>query len=180
MTMELIKNNLYAIRLKGRKEILRGIFLGSGVEWILLKYNPVDYVLDGYLLIRKKYIKNIIREEKEKFKETVIRLKCNDTDFDITSPKLDEIIDTLYYLMQHETVIQLEFHDESVCYIGKIRKIFNKTMRMLDLDTKGNWENECSYQIEQIRTIQFDNDYTNSLDTYNKWLNRQIPNVDNK
>jgi len=169
--MELIKNNLYAIKLKGREEILRGVLLCSSVEWILLKYNPVDYVLDGYIFIRKKYVKNVIREENEIFDETVIRLKCPVIEFDTTCPKLDEVTDILYYLMRHETVIQFDFHDETVCYIGKIKKIFTKSMRVLHLDTKGKWTDESSYQIEQIRTIQFDNDYTNSLYIYNKWMN---------
>jgi hypothetical protein len=170
--MELNKNNLYLIQLKGRKDVLSGILISFGLEWVLLKYNPVDYVLDGYLLIRRKFIRDIIRGENEIFNESVIHQKWTVAKFDKTHPKLDEITDVLYFLLQYETVIQFDFYDDSICYIGEIKKLYFKTIRIRGLDPKGNWEDESSFQIERIRTIQFDNDYINSLVAYNKWLNR--------
>jgi hypothetical protein len=169
--MELIRNNFYTILLRGSKSVLSGILLCEGLEWILLKYVPVDYVLDGYMLIRTRYIKKIERKEEEIFNESVIRLKLIDKEFDKSYPELDEISNILYCLLQEKIVIQLVLHDDTVCYIGKIKKLFSKMVRIQNLDSKGNWENESSYPLERIRTIQFDNDYINSLIAYNKWLN---------
>lgn len=152
--MELIKNNLYTILLKRRTETRCGILLSFGREWLLLRHNTVDYVLDGYILIRRKYIKDIIRGEHEIFRESVIRLKLTAEEFDKTYPEFDEILDALHYLLQHETVIQFDFHDDSVCYIGKIKNVYAKTVRIVNLDPKGNWEDEESTQIEKIRTIE--------------------------
>jgi hypothetical protein len=173
--MELIKNNFYTIQLRGRENSLCGILIHSGIEWILLRYIPVDYVLDGYLLIRKKYIKKIIREENEIFNESVIHIKYTaEKRFDEIERQLDEITHILYYLMHREIIIQFDFSDDRVCYIGKIKKLYTKTMRVQNLDPRGNWEDESSYLFEQTRTIQFDNDYINSLIAYNKWLNNKI------
>lgn len=33
-------------------EIIKGILIDYSDDWTFLHYNPVDYVLDGYVLIR--------------------------------------------------------------------------------------------------------------------------------
>jgi hypothetical protein len=170
MIINLNKNNLYSILLKGRKEPICGILLYEGLEWLFLRYIPVDYVLDGYILIRKRHIKNIVRGEEERFSESVIHLKSTKEEFDKTDLTLDEITDVLYYMMQHEVVIQFDFYDDSVCYIGRVVRMNAKTVRIQNIDTKGEWIEETSYVVDRIRTIQFDNDYINSLVAYNKWM----------
>ncbi|MFT3995487.1 MAG: hypothetical protein QM660_14335 [Dysgonomonas sp.] len=168
--MELTTNSFYTIHLKGRKSILQGILIYIGTEWVLLKYVPVDYVLDGYLLIRTKYIKKIERGEEEIFNESVIHLKLTNEKTNEEYFNLNASSDILYYLMQNQIIIQFDFHDDSVSYIGKIKRIYTKTIRIESISPKGEWEEKNSYQLERIRTIQFDNDYINSLIAYNKWL----------
>ncbi|MDR0825280.1 MAG: hypothetical protein LBN74_09315 [Prevotella sp.] len=168
--MKLIKNNFCTILLKGRKDTLQGILIYAGIEWVLLKYVPVDYVLDGYLIIRNRYIKKIERGEDEIFNETVIHLKWTVEKFEGEFPNLNGYLDILYYLMQKQTVIQFDFHDDSISYIGKIKKIHTKTMRIESMNPKGEWDGESSYLLERVRTIQFDNDYINSLIAYNKYI----------
>jgi hypothetical protein len=38
------------------------------------------------------------------------------------------------------------------------------------MDSKANWIGESPYLLDRIRTIQFDNDYINSLIAYNEWF----------
>lgn len=178
IVMELIKNNFCTIHLKGRKGILQGVLIYAGFEWVLLKYVPVDYVLDGYLLVRTRYIKKIERGEDEIFSETVIHLKWTVERLKKKFPNLNGYLDILYYLMQKQTVIQFDFHDDSVSYIGKIKKIRTKTMRIESMNPKGEWDGESSYLLERIRTIQFDNDYINSLIAYNKYI--ELLNLNNR
>lgn len=168
--MELIKNSFYTIYLNGRKSILQGILIYMGEEWVLLKYVPVDYVLDGYLLIRTKYIRRIERGVDEVFNESVIRLKLASEKTNEEYFNLNERFDVLYYLMRNQIIIQFDFHDDSVSYIGKIKRIYTKTIRMESLNPRGEWEEENSYQLDRIRTIQFDNDYIDSLIAYSKWI----------
>jgi len=172
--MTLVENNFYTIHLKRRKSILQGIFIYAGTEWILLKYTPVDYVLDGYLLVRTKYIKTIEREENEKFSEAVINLKWKITKEDKRYDNLDSVSAILYELMHNRIMIQFDFHDDSVTFIGEIEKINTQTIRIKDIDPKGNWDGISLYKFERIRTIQFDNDYVNSLKAYNEWVNYQV------
>ena len=166
--MELIKNNFYTIYLNRRKSILQGIIICTGTEWILLKYIPVDYVIDGYLLIRTKYIKKIERGENEMFHESVIRLKLTDKRDEELHLNLNQVTDVLYDLMQNHITIQFDLYDDSVSYIGKIKKINTRSIRIENINPEGKWEEENLYLLDCIRTIQFDNDYINSLTAYNK------------
>ena len=75
--------------------------------------------------------------------------------------------------MSQEIIIQFDLHDDRVSYIGRIVKIYSKTVRVQHIDPKGKWVEKSSYPIERIRTIQFNNDYINSLIAYNKWINKK-------
>ncbi|MDQ1855449.1 hypothetical protein [Chryseobacterium sp. WLY505] len=44
-------------------------------DWCYIKYIPVDYVVDGFVLISRRHIKNIQRSDKYDFKENILRLK---------------------------------------------------------------------------------------------------------
>jgi len=168
--MEVDRKKLYTIQMRGHKDYISGIILKIGKEWILLNYIPVDYVFDGYILIRTKYINNIIREDNEVFRETVVSLK--ETSNESVQMNFDlESVDNLFQIfMDENTVIQFDFHDDTVCYLGRIIKLLKKSFQVKVMDTKGNWAEKSSYIIDRIRTIRFDNDYINSLVNYNKWL----------
>lgn len=171
IAMKLIENNFYTIYLKGRKTFLQGILISAGTEWILLRYIPVDYVLDGFLLIRTRYIKEIKRGANEIFNEKVIHLKLvADEKINDQNINLSNSSDVLYYLMQNQITIQFDFHDDSVTYVGSIKNIYTKTIQIQSMNPEGEWEEKESCLMERIRTIQFDNDYINSLIAYNKWL----------
>ncbi len=172
--MKLNIKNLYAIRLRGHKDFINGITLKIGKEWILLKYIPVDYVFDGYILVRTKYIHDIVREENEIFTETVVSLKDTSNEPEVLNFDLDSVDNFFYNFMEDKTVIQFDFHDDTVCYLGRIIKLFEKSFQVKVLDPKGNWVENSSYIIDRIRTIRFDNDYINSLLTYNNWLANSI------
>ena len=75
LIMNLITNQIYSFFLNRRKEIITGITMYIGNKWVLLRYIPVDYVIDGYVLIKRKHIKDINRKEREIFKENVLRIK---------------------------------------------------------------------------------------------------------
>ena len=47
---------LIEIKIKRFKELVKGILLGSGTQWSFLRLNVVDYVLDGFIFINKKFV----------------------------------------------------------------------------------------------------------------------------
>jgi hypothetical protein len=42
---------------------------------ILIKNNPVDFIIDGYTILRNKNVKAIIQDKDHEFTERVIKLK---------------------------------------------------------------------------------------------------------
>ena len=59
MIVDLIKGNLYSIKIKGFSDKLRGIFLCENKDWIFVLSLFSDYMVDGCQLLRKKYILSI-------------------------------------------------------------------------------------------------------------------------
>lgn len=161
--------HLYSVKLKRRKDLLQGIIIDSGLEWTLFNEVPVDYLIDGYLLIRNKYIESFTRSEDEIFREKIIKSKISISDLTINMP-LNNLFDLLEFFMKNEIIIQIDLHDDTVMYLGIITNIFRRTIKMKSLLPSGTWGNQDSYIIENIRTIRFNNDYIFSLEKYNQTL----------
>src|SRR5690606_15426968 len=68
-------NQLIKIKFSDKKEVESGLLIDFNDEWILLKSNPVDYIIDGYCIIRNKNISKIISDDKTKKIEKAIILK---------------------------------------------------------------------------------------------------------
>ena len=160
--MEINKCFVYTFKLRGRKELITGIVVDYSQEWIMIKYIPVDYVIDGYRIIKKKYISTFWRKDDEEFKEVVIKAKK----IDFSNHKIIPIENTnemFNFFLKNNIVIQFDLNDESIAYIGLLTKILSKSFYIKNLSPKGIWIDEQSFKIESIRTIQIDNDYIISL-----------------
>jgi hypothetical protein len=160
-------NKVFTFKLRGRQELITGIVLDVGEEWIMLRYIPVDYVIDGHILIRKKYINSFWREKEETFIESVLKAKNSSFDVNDKFP-LADIISPFHKLQNLSKVIQFDLGNENLCYIGIISKLLSKSIVVKNLSSKGLWQEESNYKIDSIRTIQFDCDYIISLLAYNK------------
>jgi len=66
---------LISIEFSDRKNIISGFLLDYSEDWILLKTNPADYIVDGYTIVRNKRIDEVYQDEDEEFAEAVISLK---------------------------------------------------------------------------------------------------------
>jgi hypothetical protein len=75
MTNKKYIGQLVSIRYSDRPTPTFGFVIDYSDDWILLKYNPVDYIVDGYIILRNKNIEGIRRDANEKFREKVIILK---------------------------------------------------------------------------------------------------------
>lgn len=158
-------NFLYTISLKSWKEKKQGFFQMENEEWLLLKSLFTDYMMDGVSIIHKKYISSIQRGEKEEFEEKVLLINKK-----VPTDLFTIDIDNLYnILLQEDKIIQVIRQDEFRSYIGKIIKINNKSILMKLLSPSGIWlRDPINIKKENIRTIDFDTDYINSLSTYSK------------
>lgn len=161
MKIKELINNVVSITLKNKKEF-EGILVAISDDWCYIKYIPVDYVVDGFVLISRRYIKNIQRSEEHEFKENILRLKGV-----IAEKWVDLNIDDnikLWWDMQSKIeLIQIELKSLHKCYIGKIHLVKEHSFKARLLSPKANWLLIESFLYKEIRAIYFDNDYVNSL-----------------
>jgi len=155
-------DELISIKFSDRKEIIYGFVLDYNDDWTLMKYNPVDYVMDGYLLFRHKNIVGFRRDEEEEFREKVIRLKKIGSKGKEIIP-IDNLETILKFLTKKFGVFQFYAKSEKACYLGRLKSIDSKKLIIDFLDPKGKWSQTMKFRPGDIRIIQFDNDYINSL-----------------
>jgi len=168
--MKIEKDKLFSIEIKNRKQQEQGVLIEDGEEWILIRSLFSDYMIDGYVLLNKRYIKSINRDADDIFVEKVLR--ANDR-LDILQG-LDIPLSTnilIEYLYKNQTVFQIDNKEENKCWIGKICGLTEKSIFLTILTPRGIWKNSYyTFRKNNIRIISFDTDYINSLLNYNKTL----------
>lgn len=164
------KCKFYSVKIRDHKQRINGILVNEGEEWVLLNYLLMDYLLDGYIFVNKKYIELIERTESEVFTEKVllsnnkIHVSKNFKIPLVTEELLEWIYDT-------QLVIEIENKDESMSWIGKIWDMTEKSIFITDLTPKGIWtSSHYTFRKNSIRLIYFDTDYINSLLKYSLTL----------
>ncbi len=154
--------HLILIEFTDKQESVSGFIIDYSEDWILLKLNPCDYLIDGYTIVKNKNIKSLVRTEREEFAEKIIRLKnlSPNTDNKIPLKNLTTILD---YLTKNYGVFQIATKRENAAYLGRLITIDDEELVIEFLDTRGKWSDEISFNPKKIRIIEFDTDYINSL-----------------
>ncbi len=159
---------LYLFLIKSWDDHVYGIVENVSEEWVLVKRIINDYLFDGYTLIRKKYIKDVIRNSDVTFKEDVLIAKGYMDIKKSPNISINNVLDPLVWLKESQTIFMLSPKDESICFLGKIEKILSDYFNIKALDSKGQWAKKLyRYRFNNIRTIDFETDYINSLLAYN-------------
>lgn len=68
-------DRLLSFKLKGYRNRIKGIVLDYNKQVTFIKFNPVDYVIDGYAVLVNAYVKEFEKGQSENFAERVIRIK---------------------------------------------------------------------------------------------------------
>lgn len=151
-----------SISFNDRPTSIAGLVVDYNDDWTLLKYNAVDYVVDGYIIVRHKNTEGFQRSTEEKFREKVIRVKgLSVTEKDrIPLNNLDAI---LSFISKQHGLFAIYLKSEKACYVGKLASITGKELLIKSLTPKGKWSNQMKFRTGDIRTIEYDTDYLNSL-----------------
>jgi len=168
MKIELI-GKLLTLKYRDRKNTISGILVDFNNDFTLLKHNIVDYIIDGYIILKSKNVLKVKHEENEIFTEKVLKLKGNNFENnDLLSDNLSLILEEI---TNKYIAFGFELKDDSKYYIGKFIKIQGDYLYIQTLNVNGTWNGVDKYKHNQIRVINFDTDYINSLLIYNKSLN---------
>jgi hypothetical protein len=156
---------LIVIKIRRYKELVKGILLGSGTKWSLIRLNVVDYVLDGYQFTNKKYVvcENEIKENTMLHRILSIKLKTEDILPLINTNILDDNELLYSFLRRKELLVAIGLHREDVLYVGKIKDIGQKSFVFDSYDTELQKSGVMNIEYTKVRYIQMHTDYLDSL-----------------
>jgi hypothetical protein len=142
---------------------IHGIEIKEGYQWYFIQENEIDYVLNGYMFINKKYIKDIDSLEKYTMKYKVLNLKYTPPVFDIS---LNTYEDVLLSLKEQNELISIGLDNSGLILVGRIHKIHNKSFILNKIGINGEETGTENLKFSIIRYISIKSDYLNSLDLY--------------
>ncbi len=141
---------------------ITGILLEYNEEWTLLRYNPIDYLLDGFVILRNKHVMGYSRGTSEKFTEKVIAKK-NYKILPQNAISLTDVPGILQQITETYGLVMFQLKAERKCYVGKFVSYEERRLKIKNLDARARWTGERNFRPGDIRTIEFDTDYLNSL-----------------
>lgn len=165
--MEDLRGKFVSFKYRDRKDVISGILIDFNSNLTLIKQNPVDYVIDGYMLLKTNKILKYKRDDSEEFTEKVLLVKGLMPANEAFMP-LTDLREALRLISDEFGAILIKNKDDSVCYIGKLIRTTSEFVEIHEIDPKAIWVGNGKFKLKSIRTIEFDTDYINSLLLYNK------------
>ncbi|MBE8727097.1 hypothetical protein [Flavobacterium hungaricum] len=160
--MEQYLRQLVEIEFLDKKEIFNGFLIDYSDEWILLRNNPVDFILDGFVILRNKNIQAVNSDQDLAFTEKVIRLKGLKINSDDIIP-IKDLASIINYISEKYGIFQIAKKSSKSAYLGKLIELTDEELTINFIDIRGQFGGELSFNPEKIRVIEFDTDYINSL-----------------
>lgn len=156
--------NVESFEIEGWEHLQTGITLAENENWLLVKHIPIDYLIDGYKIYKKNFIKRRINSANERNIERVHILRNTI----IEKPDDFEFSDTIGLLKWSQNKYGFfEFQDdeEDALFYGNIKSVIGNTLLINFIDKKGEIDKEFDYEfeIDKIITIAFGSDYFHSI-----------------
>ena len=140
-------------------EPIKGILLDYDDDWILLRSNPVDFILDGYCVVANRNLKKL--RLGEKWTESVLKLKGRPT---LKSKiPVNSLESMLRILTKKYGVFALRTKKRGSCWLGKLKSIDDKSLVIDDFTPRARWDGHKKFKVKDIRAVEFDTEYINSL-----------------
>ncbi|ABZ94686.1 Hypothetical protein LBF_2189 [Leptospira biflexa serovar Patoc strain 'Patoc 1 (Ames)'] len=153
---------LLEFKYSDKKEVFKGIVLDYNNDWTFLLYNPVDYVADGFLILKNLQSLRFSKNTNDNMNEKILKIKIDSLGIPIDLPLL-KIEDILKYISEKYGILEVQTDALSKSYLGKFKKLENNCIILKNLTPKAKWNGNTKLIENKIRIIKFDNDYINSI-----------------
>ncbi|MBF9255132.1 hypothetical protein I2I11_17670 [Pontibacter sp. 172403-2] len=154
-----------------------GLVIDENDEWVLVKYIPVDYQIDGYKIYKKIFIeerKHSSKEaaiDKEAAIEKVLQLKevkaeyPEGFNFGSNINLFGSTVHLLRWSEQKYGLFEFQDNNEAEVFYGKISEVTDSLLRIDMVKSDGSVEKKYDYEFEvdEIRAIAFESDYFLSM-----------------
>ena len=156
---------LIEIKIRRFKELVKGILLGSGTKWSLIRLNVVDYVLDGYQFTNKKYVvcESEITESTMLHRILSIKHKTEDIPPLKNTNILDDNELLFSFLKRNVLLVAICLHHEDILYVGKIKDFGHKSFVFDSYNTELQKSGILNIDFSKVRYVQMHTDYLDSL-----------------
>lgn len=161
------KKTLMEFKLRNKK-IVKGLLINYSDDWTLLANNPVDFQIDGFLIINNKNIVGY-KQHLNTIENEVLAIKfkkLKKANIDLTdSYKLFK------NLTDKKMIVSIEkLEDKHFFIIGKVNNVskLKNELSITPLTTEAQWEPVEKIAIKNIDVIEFKTDYIESLMLINK------------
>ncbi|WP_162051344.1 hypothetical protein [Pontibacter pamirensis] len=149
----------------------KGLVIVENDEWVLVKYVPVDYQIDGYKLYRKSFIEERLYTSREVVIEKVLNLKGVKEEppigfrFGLTVNLFGSAIDLLKWSEQKYGLFEFQDDSETEVFYGKISEVTDRllTIDMIKADGSVEENYDFEFDVNEIRAIAFESDYFTSM-----------------
>ena len=167
--MELKYGQVYKFEVEGWEDDVIGVYLDKSTDWIMTINIPNDFMVDGHSIINKKFINNYYRSEEEVFVERVLFSKGLSYS-DKPLFELRGFYEQFVEIQKKEVCIEILEEDSEISYIGRILEVFEDSFDMQHVGTRGSWMEIVTHSMLEIRAINFNTDYINSLTSYRRMI----------
>lgn len=148
-----------------------GLVIDENDEWVLVKYIPVDYQIDGYKIYKKTFIEERKHSSKEAAIEKVLQLKgvkvehSEGFSFGSTINLFGSTVHLLKWSEQKYELFEFQDNSEAEVFYGKISEVTDNLLRIDMVKADGSVEEKYDYEfeIDKIRAIAFESDYFFSM-----------------
>lgn len=151
-------------KIKGWKKKEIGIVISENEDWILVKHIPNDYVVDGYKIYNKNFIKR--RKPISEEDNLTIVLKLKNVNLNIPDNfKFSSTLDLLKWSEKKYGLFEFQDDSETELFYGKLNKTLGNEFVIDMILSDGTFENkyEFNFLIDKIRVITFETDYFKSI-----------------
>lgn len=150
--------------IKGWKNKETGLLVSENEDWILVKFISGDYMIDGYKIYRKKFIKKRKTGAEEQNKLKVLKLKK----VKANPPKgfkFGKAHEMLEWVEKKYGLFEFQDYEEEQLFYGKtnLRKGNKLVIDFVKSDGQIEVAYDWGFSLKRIRSITFGSDYFNAI-----------------